>query len=342
MYIGFFSNHKVYNNNKLITDPSSLIGDDLMYPFVLLAQRLKELGHKVATIDTDNIEKFDAVLFLDFPTYKNKYFRQLIRTGLNNMYLLIIESPIVKPDNFDIKNHKYFKKIFTWSDDLVDNKKYFKINYSHNIPTEFNFNLDSKKKLCTMISGNKSAKHPNELYSERIKAVRWFEKNRPDDFDLYGIGWDRYNFYGEFLGIKLARLNRLKILTKIIAPKFPSYKGTIKSKKEIYKKYKFAICYENARDFSGYITEKIFDCLLAGCVPIYLGASNITRHIPKETFIDKRNFKTYDELYSHIKNMPAEDYLKYQSSIAGFLKSNKSYPFSAECFVETIIKGITT
>ena len=28
-------------------------------------------------------------------------------------------------------NHKYFNKIFTWDDKIIDNKKYFKINFSH-------------------------------------------------------------------------------------------------------------------------------------------------------------------------------------------------------------------
>jgi hypothetical protein len=61
-------------------------------------------------------------------------------------------------------------------------------------------------------------------------------------------------------------------------------------------KYKFSICYENARDTPGYITEKIFDCFFAGCVPIYWGANNITDHIPKECFIDKRDFEDYKVL----------------------------------------------
>lgn len=340
MYIGFFSNHKIYNSNRILTDPSSPIGDNLMYPFVLLAQHLKELGHQVATIDTDDIDKFNAVLFLDFPGQQNRYFKQLVKMGKNNMYLLILESPIIKPDNLDLKNHKYFKKVFTWVDDIIDNKKYFKINYAHDIPNELNFDLSSNKKLCTIIASNKSAHQPSELYTERTKAIRWFEKNHPENFDLYGTGWDSYNFSGELMGFKMARLNRLKFLTKILAPNFPSYKGTVKSKNETYKNYKFSICYENAEGYNGYITEKIFDCFLAGCVPIYLGAPNIANYIPKKTFIDKRDFKTYDQLYSYIKNMSDKEYVDRLNTIQDFLKSDKSYFFSAKYFAEVIIKEI--
>ncbi|WP_226896450.1 glycosyltransferase family 10 domain-containing protein [Poseidonibacter ostreae] len=59
----------------------------------------------------------------------------------------------------------------------------------------------------------------------------------------------------------------------------------------------------------GYITEKIFDSFFAGCVPVYLGADNITEHIPKECFIDKREFDTYEKLYKYLKNMSDEEYV---------------------------------
>ncbi|MBI1866407.1 MAG: hypothetical protein HY005_01210 [Candidatus Staskawiczbacteria bacterium] len=324
----------------MFTDSSSLIGDDLNYSFVLLAGRLKKMGHQVSTIDSDDLKKFDAVVFIDFPGIHNKYFKKLIESGFKNIYLVILESPLIKPDNLDLENHKYFKKIFTWDDNVVNNTKYFKIQYSHNIPADFNFDLEKKEKLCAIISSNKSAGHPKELYTERVKAIRWFEKNYPQDFDLYGQGWDRHHFNGEFLGFKLARLNRLKFLTKLLRPYYLYYKGSIKSKKETYQKYKFSICYENVKDIPGYITEKIMDCFLGGCVPIYLGAQNIADHIPKDTFIDKRSFDSYEKLYAYIKHMPNKEYQNYLDNIGAFLKSDKAHLFSAEYFVNTIIREI--
>ena len=338
MYIGFYNYYKEYNNSRMLTDSSSPIGDNLNYPLVLLCEKLKAMGHKVATLDTDDVKKFDAIVFVDFPGIHNPYFKKAVTSG-KNLYAILFESPIVKPNNYTKENHTYFKKIFTWADELVDNKKYFKIQYSHNIPTEFNFSLEKKEKLCTIISSNKNEHHPKELYSERIKAIRWFENNHPENFDLYGKGWDRYHFEGTFLGIKIARLNRLKFLTKLLRPYYSSYRGSIKSKKETYQKYKFAICYENTQ-YNGYITEKIFDCFLGGCVPIYLGAQNITDHIPANTFIDKRKFDTYEKLYDYIINMPEKEYLNYLNAIKNFLKNDKAYPFSAEYFANTIIKQI--
>jgi len=335
MYIGFFNYYEAYNKNKMFTDKSSPIGDDLSYSSVYMGKYLVKNGHKINTIDMDNIRNFDAIVFMDFPTFNNKYFKQLVNDGFKNLYLLIYESKIIRPDNWNLKNHKYFKKIFTWNDKFVDNKKYFKINFSGKIPTDLNFNLNKKNKLCTMIAGHKLKSHPLELYTERIKAIRWFEQNHPEDFDLYGIGWDKYNFNG-----MLSRLNRFDALRKILKPRYPSYKGSIESKKEVYKKYKFAICYENARDIPGYITEKIFDCFFAGCMPIYWGAPNVTDHIPKNTFIDRRKFKTYEELYNYLKNMSDEEYISYLDAIKSFIKSDKIYTFSAEYFAETLTQVI--
>lgn len=323
----------------MFLDPSSPIGDNLMYPFFYLGQRLKELGYKVATIDTGALEKFDAVIFIEFPGIDNKYFKKLIANGFKSLYLILLESPIVKPDNYVLENHKYFKKIFTWSDELVDNKKYFKLNPSHKIPKILNFDMSKKEKLCTIISSNKSMAHSKELYTERIKAIRWFETSHPEDFDLYGNGWDRYRFEGTFLGIKIARLNRLHFLTKLLAQHYPSYKGATKSKKETYQKYKFSICYENTQA-NGYITEKIFDCFFGGCIPIYLGAPNITDYIPVNTFIDKRNFDTYEKLYTCLKHMPPQEYASYLNNIKNFLKSDKAHPFSAQYFADTIIDSL--
>ena len=182
MHIGFFNYYEVYNKNKMFTDKSSPIGDDLMYPFVYLGEYLIKKRHKISTIDMDNIENFDAIVFMDFPTFKNKYFKQLVNDGFKNLYLIIFESEITKPDNWNLRNHRYFKKIFTWNDKCVDNKKYIKLNYSSKIPTDLDFDLNEKKKLCAMIAGHKFKKHPLELYTERIKAIRWFEQRLVEKF----------------------------------------------------------------------------------------------------------------------------------------------------------------
>ena len=162
-------------------------------------------------------------------------------------------------------------------------------------------------------------------------------KNHPDDFDLYGFDWDEYKFGNK---LSLFNHNKLKFIRKYIKNNYPSYIGFVESKHNTLKKYKFSICYENAIDIPGYITEKIFDCFFSGCVPIYLGSKSIYNLIPENTFVDKRKFGTYEELYSFISQMSDNEYLTYVKNINDFLNSDKITPFSAECFAETFIYQI--
>ncbi len=54
----------------------------------------------------------------------------------------------------------------------------------------------------------------------------------------------------------------------------------------------------------------------------------------------RKKFRIYEELYSYLKNMPDKKYLDYLDSIKDFVKSNRIYSFSAECFAETIVNEI--
>lgn len=324
-------------NNFLFFNTDAGIGDNLLQPFNDLYIYGQKKGVNFVTLDTiESLKKIDVFIFFDFPNMKNKYVKKVFKLD-SPKYLVILESKIIKPDNWDLNNHKLFDKIFTWNDDFIDDDKYFKINFSSRFPNSIKKKINAKNKLCTLISGNKVVNHPLELYSKRIEAIRWFETNRPTDFDLYGMGWDEFKFTGPRI---IRVLNKIKFLTRFLAASFPSYRGAVKEKKSTLEKYKFCICYENARDIPGYITEKIFDCFVAGCVPIYWGANNVERHIPKDCFIDKKKFHDYEALYQHIKNMNDNEYIQYLECIEIFLNSESIKQFSTENFSQVIVSNI--
>jgi alpha(1,3/1,4) fucosyltransferase len=333
MKLGFYNYYNIYNNNRIFNpEIHAPIGDDLLYPFHYLAQVAPEKGIAVSTIDTEPLDSFDAIIFLDYPGNRNRYLKKLLEMKFKNMYLFVFENEIIKPDNWKLEYYQYFKKIFTWKDDIIDNKKIFKFFLPNKIPDVFSFRISKKTKFCCMIAGNKKNSHPLELYSERINAIKWFEMNQPAQFDLYGKGWD----------LKLpSSLSRLKPVLHPFYNKFfsyySSYRGEITSKRIILDQYKFSICYENVRDIPGYITEKIFDCFFAGCIPIYLGASNVKNYVPENCFIDMRKFSDYSELYEYMKGLSEEDYLNYLHAIENFIRSEKILLFGAEHFVNLII-----
>lgn len=339
MKIAFFNIYEELNkNNFLFENNNTTIGDNLLTPMVRLREHAESQNIEIGTIDKISIDEADVIVFIDMPKANNVTLAKAIRSH-KPLYLIALESPLITPRSYDEVCHKLFQKVFTWSDDLVkkDPTKYVKINYSYNMPQKIKKNIALKEKLCCIISGNKKVSYKNELYSERLKAIEWFEKNYPEDFDLYGIGWESYRFNGPKI---IRALNRIKPLTKLLAfaSNRPSYRGKVERKKHTLERYKFSICYENAKDINGYITEKIFDCFFAGCVPIYWGANNITDHIPKECFIDKREFKNYEELYEYIKNISDGKYLEYLDAIEEFFNSEKAYQFSSNKFTKTILQ----
>ena len=224
--------------------------------------------------------------------------------------LYMWEPPTIHPLNFNKQLHDQYDYIATWHDGMVDGKKYHKFNYALLFaPAERSYKF-SEKKLCCMFVGNKWSSHPDELYSKRAEMVQFLEKHAPQDFDLYGPGWD----------------NRLK-----------SYRGFAQDKVAMMKRYKFAIVYENMKNIPGYITEKIFDAFSAGCVPVYWGASNIAQFIPHDCFIAREDFATDAQVYTFLKTMPEERYQKYVSAIRAFLLSEKAYLFSRACYIKTFI-----
>jgi hypothetical protein len=340
MYLGFYNFYKSYNGNRMFTDPSSPIGDNLGYPMVHLGQRLRALGHRVATLDMDDLSKFDVAVFLDHPTFLNPYLRRLKQMKGKKRYLFLLENIANRPDNYWLRNHEAFDGVFTWNPELVDGRKYHRFHLANQIPPLVKFDPQEKRKFCVTIASQKYSSHPQEIYSERVRAIRWFEANHPADFDLYGTLWEQPYFTG-----KLARLNLglqqfyARFPGALRRRRFPSHRGTVPSKRAVLRQYKFAICYENAV-FPGYITEKIFDALFAGCIPIYLGAPDVTEQLPKNIFIDKRQFKTYADLYDYLHGMPAAEYLGYRQAIEQFLTGPGIRPFGAEYFADTVIQHI--
>lgn len=319
-------------NNNIFDIGSSRNRDNCLAPFVELKSLFLRNGVELNTVDINRSMNAKFEVHLDVQK----------RVDHNvPSYLILGESPQVFPINGNGKYLEKYRRIFTWRDDLVDGKKFIKIQLPNQFSSIQSAGQKSEKKLCCLIGSNKTLpkKILVDLYSERVRTIRWFESFAPQDFDLFGNDW---NFPAAMPGINNRILHKIKkCLSKEGSVYFPSYKGVVASKVETMKNYRFSICYENIRDLPGYITEKIWDCFFAGCVPIYWGASNVTDYIPEDCFIDRRKFVHHADLYEFMVSMTDAEYIAYQERIAIFLSSDKSRSFSAEVFAETIVNTIT-
>jgi hypothetical protein len=294
-------------------------GHNSLKPFCDLYEQGKELGLDFLTLDqvSNPQTDVDAVIFMDRHKPEQLLSQAMLQSKAVKI-LLLYECPLIKPDNWDTQYHQQFDYIFTWNDDLVDGKRYIKNNFVTDRRPSVDFeDLKGKfqdRKLACMINSYVNVQNPEnfptELYTQRIRAIRWFEVNAPHDFDLYGMGWDE--------------------------TQFPSYRGRVDDKHATFSKYRFAICLENATGYPGYISEKIQDCLLSGAVPVYAGAPNISRWIPADCFIDLNAFSTFNELHAHLHGMDSQTHSHYLNNIQRFLTTSESYPFSTQCFVNTL------
>jgi hypothetical protein len=299
--------------DSLFYSPGAL-RDEIGKPFYKLREGLERKGYEVKfTADGRGVGEADAVISFEADPF---LLTNLSKLGKDRRLLFCFEPPVVVPGFYDRNLTRYFGKIFVMFDDFVDNREYFKFCYPQprlemrrpSVPFEV-------RKLCAMIAGNKDSAHPQSLYGERRKAIQFFEKlsrEGVDDFDLFGTGWDGW----------------------------PLWRGTVGKKWDAYGNYRFAICYENMREQRGYITEKIFDALVAGCVPVYLGAENIGEYVPETCFIDRRKFSSDEALYRFLKEMGKEEHARYLDAIESYLRSAKASRFSVDAFVELVLSHL--
>ncbi|MBS0648337.1 MAG: hypothetical protein JSS10_03820 [Verrucomicrobia bacterium] len=277
-------------------------------------QALQEKNIRFLATDLKNEKDHNELAYIvvwNKPPYLQK--GALKKFAPKKLLLFAWEPPVYLPQLYSAEYLNQFKRVYTWDDDLVDNKKFFKFYYPVLQPLEKELVPFEKKKLLTQISSNKKSKHPKELYKEREEVIQFFE-DKPDVFEFYGFTWEKKGY--------------------------KNYRGTVENKISTLKNYRFSVCYENMRDVKGYVTEKIFDCFAAGVVPIYWGASNITDYVPKNCFIDRRDFQSFSEVYAYIRSMDKEIYESYIKNIQDFLCSDKAKLFSQEMFNVIFLEAI--
>ncbi len=256
-------------------------------------------------------------------------------------YLIATENPYINTLNADPDYLKQFKQVFTWD------KRFFHLpNVTPvMVPNELSWepfpSFDQRDIFACLINANKRFHREMsiDLYQERLRVIRWYEKNAPGLFSLYGMGWHKPPAGIDLAGKLARRIGRLRTQLYGYKP-FPSYQGEVRGKREVMSRAKFSYCYENVCNLSNYITEKIFDAFLSGSVPIYWGADNVTEHIPEECFIDRRNFLDMEGLHNYLTSIDQKQYLRYQEAIGKFLMSREARKFSSEAFVSTIIDMI--
>ena len=115
-----------------------------------------------------------------------------------------------------------------------------------------------------------------------------------------------HNYYTRF---RLNFINELNKYKKVdMGGKYNNNVGFIKNKLSFLSEYKFSIAMENSEG-DGYISEKIYDSLISGTIPIYYGNCLIDEIINPKTYILIRNEKDIKKKINYIKKIDNDNNL---------------------------------
>jgi hypothetical protein len=314
-------------------------GDPGHAPWIALRNRLRDQGTEIDTTlrRPGDIERADWVCFMNVPAELRAEgwslralvglwrrppppgadaWARLQKAGRATRAAVFLWEPhVVLPENYDDRLHDGFARVFTWSTDLVERGgRYRAVVWPQpsgwSVPAGEPF---ARRKLLANFSGNKTSGLPHELYSARVQVIRYMEQHHPEQFDHYGPGW---------------------------SAEFPSWRGAVPSKFDVYPGYRFGLCYENMHSVRGYVTEKVFDCLRAGVVPVYWGAPDIDGIVDPAAFIDRRRFGSTQELVDHLLSIDESTWRRMREAGAAYLAGPGFQPFLPPAFAQTVIQGL--
>ena len=155
----------------------------------------------------------------------------------------------------------------------------------------------------------------NQLHDARLRLVAHF--NDVGLIDVYGTGWDRLSHLPRLWRNRLSELNP--------AGNSVSYED----KHDLLSGYKFTLTMENFV-FPGYVTEKVYDALAAGSIPLYQGAPDIEDFLPASAFIDLRDFDDPSSLQTYLNSIDENQATEFLAAGREYLTSPSGQRHSFE------------
>lgn len=316
--------YKAYYENRLFDHNNlALNRDDTLTPFIRLRNSLIQKGFFINTADQlfQQITQEQSCDYYSMGMLEN-YEQLKTRKNVSLKAFIIFEPPVVAPNLYralsDLTSafeHVYVHNIEGdgYSLEGVNQSRLRKLYWPQphkDVLLKF-WNRKDRLSRIVMINGNhKPASYDGELYSKRIEVLS--ELSAFGRVDLYGRGWEKW-WSRSSMWLPYWK-HRRKLMS--------IYKGPCISKYEVLSNYSFALCFENMA-MRGYVTEKIFDCLYAGTIPLYLGASDILDLLPEHAYIDCRKFSSWDAMHTKIMDMNDREILSMRLAGRAFIQSEK-------------------
>ena len=195
--------------------------------------------------------------------------------------LIMWESQVTRPKDFIPKCLQRYDYIFSPSLLWVKGENVHYFNWPNGIvqaTKKMSYPTRPRQNKVVMIAANKFSFMKSELYSLR----RLYLKRNSEIIDVYGEGWDSNLYVIKALSKSLLRyfLSSSKSLPSLklnLFVKPRNYLG-VALDKSILSEYKYSLVMENE---ASYVSEKLFDALVYGCIPIYVGPNLEELGIPQ-------------------------------------------------------------
>jgi len=309
-------------------DDPVLNRDGQLLPFHRLREHMRARSIEVHTADRLNTVDGNAEMPADYYSLGIlANFEPILAAGKVRLAAFVImEPPVVAPELYAALPGltAVFDRVYVhntsgdgYSLTGVDAARLHKFHWPipHADVLEACWSHADRLKRVVVVNGNHQPKwRAGELYSKRIEAMSALARHGA--VDLYGTGWNRWWSRSAMWLPYWRHVRAIRAIDR----------GPCASKFEVMQRYDFCLCFENMA-MRGYITEKIFDCLYAGVIPLYLGAPDIAEHLPADTYVDVRHFANWNELWRHVRALPAARVQAMRDAGRAFLCSEQSCRF---------------
>jgi hypothetical protein len=188
------------------------------------------------------------------------------------------EPAVVCPANFSTFAVNNFSKIIDVGRKSVDST--LSVPWPQTLPPKppKAFNVESRiAAKPVLMNANKLSFVSGELYSLRRKLIH------VEPLALYGPSWDSNighrirTLAGEALIFSKSQKKLSRSALSEWFNQHPNYMGIADVKSEVLSQFKVAVAIENSPE---YMSEKLLDAILAGCIPVYVGPSVADFGIP--------------------------------------------------------------
>jgi hypothetical protein len=287
-----------------------------------------------------SIKDCEGLIFINYNKKSYKRYRKLGK-NIDNMVLIRLEPAAVYPRQYQKSIEKKFKLIISPGRQINSSQKKsdfvgwpYKYNLNPAAPKQsdpqfsyaikkaieegvFNFEVWNRKKdKIVLIAANKVSPTSKSNYKlRRIIAKRLYSK----EIDIYGDLW-KSNFTKKIYHRLAVCLYSLRSgyfpnLIELYGGLFTRYNtvvGITPDKHLVTREYKYSLVIENSPD---YCSEKLFDAIVNGSIPIYIGPKNEKILLPNNLYHwSNGSIKEIRNFIDSINSKQANDMLKSMES----------------------------